>query len=156
MSISETHLRQCTISNLLLDDIYQDSPPKLLHSNVLGGAGIYAALGARIFREQDVNEQSGGKSVGVIVHEGCDFPVDAKVELESWHLSSVFIKTPQRLTTRGKNIYSKEGVRNFEFITPKIQYAFLTSILHSLDQLGNLETCSKSLCTQIMLLYHLK
>lgn len=153
MSISETHLRQCTISNLLLDDIYQDSPPKLLHSNVLGGAGIYAALGARIFREQDVNEQSGGKSVGVIVHEGCDFPMDAKVELESWHLSSVFIKTPQRLTTRGKNIYFKAG---FEFITPKIQYAFSTSILHSLDQLGNLETCSKSLYTQIMLLYHLK
>lgn len=116
----ETPADFVTLGMCILDDIYQDSPPKLLHSNVLGGAGIYAALGARIFREQDVNEQSGGKSVGVIVHEGCDFPMDAKVELESWHLSSVFIKTPQRLTTRGKNIYSK-GVRSFEFITPKIQ-----------------------------------
>ena len=47
----------------------------------------------------------------MIVHEGCDFPVDAKAELESWHLSSVFIKTPQRLTTRGKNTYSPGGHR---------------------------------------------
>ena len=64
-----------------------------------------------MFREQDVNKHSGGKSVGVIIHEGSDFPVDAKVELESWHLNSLFVKTPQRLTTRGKNIYSK-GVRS--------------------------------------------
>ena len=98
------------MSNLLPDDIYQDSPPKLLYSNVLGGAGIYAALGARIFRGEDLNEENGCKSVGVIVHEGCDFPVDAKAELESWHMSSVFVKTPQR-TTRGKNVYSKGGVR---------------------------------------------
>lgn len=98
------------MSNLLPDDIYQDSPPKLLYSNVLGGAGIYAALGARIFRGKDLNGDSGSKSVGVIVHEGCDFPVDAKGELESWHLSSLFVKTPQR-TTRGKNVYSRGGVR---------------------------------------------
>lgn len=94
-----------TISNLLPDDIYHESPPKLLYSNVLGGAGIYAALGARIFRGTD-----DCKSVGVIIHEGCDFPVEAKVELESWQLSSAFIKTPQ-LTTRGKNVYSEGGVR---------------------------------------------
>ena len=95
---------------MLPDDIYQDSPPKLLYSNVLGGAGIYAALGARIFRGKDLNGVNGCKSVGLIVHEGCDFPVDAKAELESWHLSSVFVKTPHP-TTRGKNIYSEGGVR---------------------------------------------
>lgn len=93
------------------DDIYQESPPKLLYSNVLGGAGIYAALGARIVRGKDVNGEKGCKSVGMIVHEGCDFPVGAKAELESWHLSSCIVETPQRLTTRGKNIYSKGGVR---------------------------------------------
>lgn len=102
---------------MLSDDIYQASPPELLHSNVLGGAGIYAALGARIFREKG---QNGSKSVGIIVHEGRDFPVDAKAELESWCLSSLFIQTPQRLTTRGKNVYRK-GVRDFEFLTSKIQ-----------------------------------
>ena len=96
---------------MLLDDIYQQSPPKLLHSNVLGGAGIYATLGARIFREKDAYGEDGSKSIGMIVHEGCDFPVDAKAELESWHLSNVFVKTPQRLTTRGKNTYSRGGVR---------------------------------------------
>lgn len=94
----------------LSDDIYQESPPKLLYSNVLGGAGIYAALGARIFREIKGNGVD-SKSVGMIVHEGCDFPVDAKVELQSWCLSSIFVRTPHRLTTRGKNVYSKEGVR---------------------------------------------
>lgn len=99
-----------TISNLSSDDIYQDLPPKLLYSNVLGGAGIYAALGARIFRANDLNGEKGSKSVGLIVHEGCDFPGDAKAELESWHLSSIFVKTPH-LTTRGKNVYSKGGVR---------------------------------------------
>ena len=55
--------------------------------------------------------EDGCRSVGMIVHEGWDFPVLAKSELESWHLSSVFLKTPQRLTTRGKNTYSKGGVR---------------------------------------------
>ncbi|KAL9137322.1 MAG: hypothetical protein Q9175_001476 [Cornicularia normoerica] len=74
-------------------------------------AGIYAALGARIVRGKDVNGEKGCKSVGMIVHEGCDFPVGAKAELESWHLSSCIVETPQRLTTRGKNIYSKGGVR---------------------------------------------
>ena len=98
-------------SNLFPDDIYQQSPPKLLYSNVLGGAGIYAALGARVFRAEDVCGEKDCKSVGMIVHEGCDFPIDAKAELESWHLSSVFVKTPQRLTTRGKNTYSPEGHR---------------------------------------------
>lgn len=83
----------------------------LLYSNVLGGAGIYAALGARIFRGEDIHGEEGCKSVGMIVHEGCDFPVEAKVELESWHLSSVFIMTPQRLTTRGRNSYSLGGLR---------------------------------------------
>lgn len=79
-----------------------------MHSNVLGGAGVYAALGARMFREKG---QNGSKSVGIIVHEGCDFPVDAKAELESWCLSSSFVKTPQRLTTRAKNVYLTDGIR---------------------------------------------
>ncbi len=108
--VVEIHSHNWTVSNLLSDDIYQRSPPKLLHSNVLGGAGIYAALGARVFRGKDVNGEKGCRSVGVIVHEGCDFPREAKAQLESWHLSSVFVKTKQ-LTTRGKNVYSEGGIR---------------------------------------------
>ena len=99
------------ISNLLSDDIYQKSPPKTLLSNVLGGAGVYAALGARIFREEDLHGKKGCKAVGMVVHEGRDFPVDAKAEIESWHLSSLFFKSPHPLTTRGKNTYSQGGVR---------------------------------------------
>ena len=106
-----THCRYQTRSNLLLDDIYQESPPRLLHSNVLGGAGVYAALGARMFRGNNVNGKDGSKSVGMIVHEGHDFPEEAKAELESWRLSSLFVETPQRSCTRGKNVYSKGGVR---------------------------------------------
>ena len=109
--LSHTHFHSQTGSNLLLDDIYQESPPRLLYSNVLGGAGVYAALGARMFRENNVNGKDASKSVGMIVHEGYDFPEDAKAELESWRLSSLFVETPQRSCTRGKNVYSKGGVR---------------------------------------------
>ena len=99
------------ILNFCSDDIYQQSPPKLLHSNVLGGAGVYAALGARIFKGKGVHDEKDSKSIGIIVHQGSDFPLDAKAELESWQLSSLFSKTPQRLTTRGKNTYTRDGVR---------------------------------------------
>ena len=104
-------LLQNGLSHSLSDDIYQQSPPKLLYPNVLGGAGVYASLGARMFRGEIVTGSNDCGSVGMIVHEGFDFPADAKAELESWHLSSLFVKTPQRLTTRGKNTYSWEGVR---------------------------------------------
>lgn len=81
-----------------------------------------------MFRGNNVNGQDGSKSVGMIVHEGHDFPEDAKAELESWRLSSLFVETPQRSCTRGKNVYSKEGVRDFEFITPKIQCVIMLDI----------------------------
>lgn len=74
----ENQFHYRTISNLLPDDIYQESPPKLLYSNVLGGAGVYAALGARICRGQDVNRENGCKSVGLYVHFGLSWLLRSK------------------------------------------------------------------------------
>ena len=58
-----------------------------------------------------MHSEKDSESIGIVIHQGYDFPVDAKAELESWHISSHFSKTPQRLTTRGKNTYSRDGVR---------------------------------------------
>lgn len=83
-------------------------------SGILGGAGTYAVLGARLFAAEDT------KRVGWVVHTGSDFSTKVREEVDSWNIYTRYISTPERLTTRAKNTYKGE-LRGFEFLNPKKQ-----------------------------------
>lgn len=102
------------ISNTTIDDI-DFIPPKPPVKNILGGAGAYSALGARLFSP---GEQS--TSVGWIIDKGSDFPESLTTLIESWKTTALFRYDPDRLTTRGWNGYEgTDEKRAFKYITPK-------------------------------------
>ncbi len=90
-----------------LDDVYQaDRSPML---DKLGGAGTYATMGARLFHPQESSITLDRPSnIGFVVHAGADFPMETEAKLKAWNTRSLFIRTPERLTTRGRNVYHDE------------------------------------------------
>lgn len=98
----------------MLDDI-DFVPPKPSVKDILGGAGSYSALGARLF-----SPGLDSRSVGWIVDKGSDFPASVSTLIDSWETSAVIREDEDRLTTRGWNGY--EGTaekRSFKYLTPK-------------------------------------
>ncbi|ELQ41188.1 hypothetical protein OOU_Y34scaffold00295g28, partial [Pyricularia oryzae Y34] len=99
------------------DDI-EYAPPKPPVRNVLGGAGTYAALGARLLSPAPTQS----KRVGWIVDRGSDFPPQVTSQINSWQTSALLRDDPSRLTTRGWNGYddpSDPDRRAFHYVTPK-------------------------------------
>ena len=84
-------------------------------NGILGGAGTYAVVGARLISPGIVSQQ-----IGWVVHVGYDFPFSIRKEIESWNIHTRFVETPNRRTTRALNTYAGD-LRGFEFLTPKIQ-----------------------------------
>ncbi|KAK9249175.1 Ribokinase-like protein [Lipomyces tetrasporus] len=82
--------------------------------DVIGGAGTYAAYGARYFLPYPLS-----KGVGWIVDAGSDFPQEIKKELFSLQTTMIFREDPTRLTTRGWNGYGEKEFRGFRYTTPK-------------------------------------
>ena len=74
--------------------------------NILGGAGAYSALGARLLSPPPLS-----KSVGGIVDAGTDFPLELRETISSWRTSCLLRETPDRLTTRGWNGYGENEQR---------------------------------------------
>ena len=72
-------------------------------------AGTYATVGARLFRPHGDSTK-----VGYVVHAGSDFPSNVRGEIDSWSSATAIVPTPERLTTRGKNIY-RNGLRGRNF-----------------------------------------
>ena len=72
----------------------------------MGGAGSWAALGARLFRKPPSSVL-----IGWTVHAGSDFPDELEDEIGSWQTHCDLVRTPARLTTRGFNRYTKEEHR---------------------------------------------
>lgn len=89
-----------------LKDEIHFKPPIEPRFNVLGGAGSYAALGARLF-----SPATQSKSVGWIVDAGSDFPAQVKHVIDDWKTSCLIRDTPNRLTTRGWNGYGENEER---------------------------------------------
>ncbi|KAK7394058.1 hypothetical protein QQX98_013158 [Neonectria punicea] len=103
-----------TLGMFIIDDI-DFIPPTPPVKNILGGAGAYSALGARIFSPPPISS-----SVGWIVDQGSDFPPSLSTLIDSWSTSALFRHDGLRLTTRGWNGY--EGAaekRAFKYLTPK-------------------------------------
>lgn len=113
----------------ILDDIEGiDDSQKC--SNIPGGAGTYAMLGAAICADNDKDQ------IHWIVDEGYDFPCEVKEQLSSWPVTTHFRLDQDRETTRGLNYYPNKSntrkdqdqdqdqdqdLRLFKFLTPKVQ-----------------------------------
>lgn len=99
-----------------LDEI-EFLPPKPAVHDILGGAGSYSALGARLFSPPPTS-----KTVGWIVDQGSDFPPSITAEITRWQTSALFRHDPSRLTTRAWNGYTSSASadhRAFRYTTPK-------------------------------------
>lgn len=82
--------------------------------NILGGAGTYSALGARLF-----SPGSQSSSIGWIIDQGSDFPETLTTLIDTWETSALYRSDPDRLTTRGWNGYDEHENRAFRYMTPK-------------------------------------
>ncbi|KAI0404335.1 Ribokinase-like protein [Xylaria palmicola] len=102
-----------TLGMFIIDEI-EYLPPTPPVKDILGGAGTYSALGARLLSPPP---RSG--SVGWIVDKGSDFPPDLETLILAWGTSVLLRETPERLTTRGWNGYDEHQTRAFRYLTPK-------------------------------------
>ncbi|KAK5998166.1 Protein MAK32 [Cladobotryum mycophilum] len=103
-----------TLGMFIIDDI-EFTPPTPSVKDVLGGAGSYSALGARLFSPPPISS-----TVGWIVDKGSDFPQALSALIDSWGTSVVIRSDPDRLTTRGWNGYGGSAERReFKYLTPK-------------------------------------
>ncbi|KAI1365645.1 Ribokinase-like protein [Xylaria arbuscula] len=102
-----------TLGMFIIDEI-EYIPPTPPVKDVLGGAGTYSALGARL-----LSPPPRAGSVGWVVDKGSDFPPDLEALIKSWETSVVLRDTPERLTTRGWNGYDEHQNRAFRYTTPK-------------------------------------
>jgi hypothetical protein len=75
---------------------------------VLGGAGSFTAVGARIFCAPPARSP---RSVGWVVDRGADFPADVRRTIEAWRTSCLWRDTPERATTRARNDYGAHDFR---------------------------------------------
>jgi sugar/nucleoside kinase (ribokinase family) len=92
------------------------SPDQTIHRDILGGAGSYSALGARLL-SSTLQE---AESIGWTIDVGTDFPAEIRSTIDSWGTTAVFRDRPHgELTTRGWNGYSGNEVRAFKYLTPK-------------------------------------
>ncbi|KAK3201367.1 hypothetical protein GRF29_185g752976 [Pseudopithomyces chartarum] len=105
----------CTLGMFIIDEI-EFAPPKPPVRDILGGAGSYSALGARIF-----SPPPRSKTVGWIVDCGSDFPQELRETIASWDTGVLIRETPDRLTTRGWNGYGENEHRAFRYTTPKLR-----------------------------------
>ncbi|KAK9462864.1 Ribokinase-like protein [Lipomyces oligophaga] len=96
----------------IIDEIHFKDD-KVLY-NVIGGAGTFAAYGARYFLPAPAS-----KSVGWIVDAGSDFPLELKEQLFKLDTTMIFREDKTRLTTRGWNGYGENEFRQFRYQTEK-------------------------------------
>ncbi|KAI5359231.1 Putative carbohydrate kinase PfkB, ribokinase [Septoria linicola] len=106
----------CTLGMFIIDDIYPhkdtNQEPKL---DVIGGAGTYSAIGARLFSPPPQS-----RSVGWIVDAGTDFPDEVRSTISSWETGALIRQRPAP-TTRGWNGYSGNQHRAFKYLTEKLR-----------------------------------
>ncbi|OAA68536.1 carbohydrate/purine kinase [Niveomyces insectorum RCEF 264] len=105
-----------TLGMFIIDDI-EYLPPRPPVRDILGGAGSYAALGARLFSPPPQLS----RGVGWIVDQGSDFPPAISDLVSSWQTAVVMRHDPKRLTTRGWNGYDAAERRAFRYLTPKLR-----------------------------------
>ncbi|KAL3418318.1 hypothetical protein PVAG01_10034 [Phlyctema vagabunda] len=105
----------CTLGMFIIDEIHYQPPTPSVH-DIVGGAGAYAALGARLLSPPPLS-----KTVSWIVDAGSDFPESISSQLRSWETSCLIRTDPSRLTTRGWNSFDENQDRAFAYTSPKLR-----------------------------------
>ncbi|KAE8554422.1 hypothetical protein EYB25_002961 [Talaromyces marneffei] len=105
----------CTLGMFIIDDIEFKPPTPSVHG-IIGGAGSFAVVGARMVAGNDH-----GKAVSWIVDAGSDFPPDMMSTILSWNTGCVIREDKGRLTTRAWNGYGENEKRDFKYLTPKLR-----------------------------------
>ncbi|KAL8725530.1 MAG: hypothetical protein Q9181_006383 [Wetmoreana brouardii] len=103
-----------TLGMFIIDEIHYP-PPKVPDLDVMGGGGLYATLGARLFRPPPSSK------VGLVIHQGHDFPPKIRETIDMWDTDCQFVQTPNRATTRAYNRYEPNGHRAFHYLNDKIR-----------------------------------
>jgi sugar/nucleoside kinase (ribokinase family) len=107
--------RQSHTINKTPDEIHYLLPKPPVF-DVLGGAGSYSALGARLFSPPPLS-----KTISWIIDEGSDFPSFISTQIRAWSTSVLLRSDSSRLTTRGWNGYDENQNRAFKYTTPKLR-----------------------------------
>ncbi|CAO3669855.1 unnamed protein product [Umbelopsis ramanniana] len=100
--------------SLIIDDIQWEDGWR--QTNVLGGAGVYAIYGARVWLGPPQSQQ-----IGYTVQRGFDFVPDIQHELDRLSISLHNQDHPDLHTPRGLNTFSADDHRDFEYIHPVIR-----------------------------------
>ncbi|KAL8657454.1 MAG: hypothetical protein Q9226_001904 [Calogaya cf. arnoldii] len=133
-----------TLGMFIVDEIHYQ-PPRKPDLDAMGGAGLYAALGARLFRPPP-----SASAIGWIIHEGHDFPQHIKSTVDTWNTACEFIQTPERETTRARNTYESNGHRAFEYLNHKIRLDQHSLTLTQLSSKTYHLICSPQRCRDII------
>ncbi|CCH41006.1 putative D-beta-D-heptose 7-phosphate kinase [Wickerhamomyces ciferrii] len=109
---------QCLFTSMgmfIIDEIhFPENSGKESHYNVIGGGGTYGALGSRI-----ISGFKNSQKIGWIIDKGNDFPSEVESYLKSWETGAIWRGTPERLTTRGWNMYGDREFRDFKYLSEK-------------------------------------
>lgn len=94
-----------SFGSLIIDDIvYED---KSEEKNILGGAGIYAIYGMRVWKTTGHDSQS----IGYIAKEGFDLPETITQQLDSLDMTIRHDRYADQHTTRGLNTFGPNDHR---------------------------------------------
>lgn len=110
--------RLISMGMFILDEVhFEDGSGRDSVYDIIGGAGTYAVLGARYF----LSKEGEKNQTGFIVDKGSDFPEAVQKELDAWGVDVLYRDTPNRLTTRGTNVYRANDAREFGYVSPGIR-----------------------------------
>lgn len=108
-----------TFGMFIVDEIEWQIPnPPAPKTNLIGGAGTYAVLGARLAASPS---QALSQTISWIVDVGSDFPAQVEQVINSWKTNCIFRHDSNRLTTRAWNGYGANEFRAFKYLTPKVR-----------------------------------
>ncbi|KAK6537456.1 hypothetical protein TWF694_011642 [Orbilia ellipsospora] len=105
-----------TLGMFIIDQIHFPASGRVV-DDIIGGAGTFGIVGARLFSPPPQLS----KTLGWIVDAGNDFPEEIRRELERWETNLIVRETPERKTTRGWNSYGPGDFRSFKYLTPKLR-----------------------------------
>lgn len=119
MAHTNSEISFVTFGMFIIDEIEWQTPnPPPPKNNLIGGAGTYAVLGARLTASPS---QSLSRTISWIVDIGSDFPPEVKSTIDTWNTDCNFRYDSTRLTTRAWNGYGANDLRVFKYLTPKVR-----------------------------------
>ncbi|KAI5850880.1 Ribokinase-like protein [Tricharina praecox] len=108
-----------TLGMFIIDQIhFGPASARKVVDDIIGGAGTYAILGARLFSPPPQSRR-----IGWIVDAGRDFPPSLLAPLTALDTHLILRRSTSRLTTRGWNSYpsASSDTRAFHYLTPKLR-----------------------------------